>query len=223
MVTYVGEQNFVQVTNPILDRDEWGLDRTSIKFKGPAPKLPAFLATLAQGQPCPEVPGLSLTSWSNDENGVYPTVTCVYKGLRDSDMRYSSTLDQSIQSVTRSVEGISGEYYKATRITTFLAPTRTHTYYSGAETINAVYTTVGSFLLGDLIIYSDVIKATHDVDGSPTEVTFYGSAPAAVASAMAYTALQASAQSHKSTPVTPLSLSLWHNEDVVIAKPFPNT
>ncbi len=81
MLTYRGNVNYQDISDPAPGKNEWGIDTLVRKMKGARSLLSVFLATLQQGQSCPGYGAFYLQSWDPDDQTPFATVALYYKGL----------------------------------------------------------------------------------------------------------------------------------------------
>lgn len=74
----LGSGTFQDLYAPAKGKSEWGMDTLTRKMEGARSLLPAFIASLAQGQ---LFQGYYLQTWEPDDSPNVATVTLNYKGL----------------------------------------------------------------------------------------------------------------------------------------------
>jgi len=209
-VTYIGQTEFVPVTHPIVHQPEWGLEEMTIRFRGAATELAAFLSTLTRGMASTEsgFEAFKLNDWTQDDDNIYPTVTLSFVNTDVLKFpAYKSEVNWSTQTAQKAVDSV-GDYTDLRRDVTYWGPTRTYSYYSASETTDPVHTSSG--MTGVTYIRSTV--EGKDADGE--DVTFYDNVPAGVATELALTEGDR-VVSHSSTPFGDPACGVWINEDVV--------
>lgn len=172
---YVGVQTFTEQCEPIVGKNEFGMDTLQRVFRGATPLLASFLASLSQGSRAPSPYGqMALQTWeTNDDNKGYSKVFLHYKGLlngRIPNPKSSSETSTKSISVTRTVSGQERTYdliYKAaTKTYLWISSWETAPYPSGisvgAPSIRySVYTnTEGRRIAG----FPPSLSLTADVD-----------------------------------------------------------
>lgn len=209
MVTYIGQTEFIQISNPIISQPEWGVAELSVKWRGAATELDDFLSSLTKGSTYPDAPytQFKLSQWSVDDNPIYPIVTLSYYGFIGGLPPARSDYDFSVQTSQVAAASASGGWENLKRDITFIAPTRTVKYYTTSQQINPVYSSVGST---SYTILSSVMSARKDDE----DYVWYGNAPAAVVTALSVSASNR-VVSHKSTPFGANEVGIWENEDVI--------
>jgi hypothetical protein len=78
MILYEGNAEFDDMAVPAKGKNEWGVDTLIRRMRGARSLLPAFIASLAQGQSYQDY---FLQTWEIDDDPVFATVTLGYKGL----------------------------------------------------------------------------------------------------------------------------------------------
>jgi len=210
-MTYVGQTEFVQVSNPALNTPDWGPTTLTVRWKGAATELDDYLATLSKGDAYPDAPytNYHLNDWSVDDNVIYPTVTLSYLGFVEASVT-KRDLDWSIQTAQIGVDSASGGYTDIRRDVTYRAPTCAFSYFTNSQQDAAVNTTVPTFGVTTTVLKS--VVTAKDVEGD--DKTWYGNAPVGVVTATTLEEVH-KVVSHKSTPFAAVEVPIWINEDVV--------
>lgn len=132
-VRYCGSTDFEEVGQPQRNMADYGISTMTRKFRGAAPLLNAFMATLVQGTQFDISAGslfqtfgqfftgagaMYLQTWTSDDDPVYPTVTLVYKGLLTGTQIALGSNERAFQSIT---VGCTSPQ-KATRDITYYSP-----------------------------------------------------------------------------------------------------
>lgn len=209
-ISYIGQTEFIPVTNPIVHQPEWGICEMTMCWRGAAPELATFLATLTRGMACTETgfTSFKLSDWTQDDDNIYPTVTLSY--LNSNVLKfpaYKSEVNWSTQTAQKAAATV-GDYTDLRRDVTYWAPTRTYSYYTATETTSPVHTSSG---MTDVVYIRSTVEG-KDADGA--DVTFYDNVPAGVATELAMTEGDR-VVSHSSTPFGDPACGIWLNEDVV--------
>jgi hypothetical protein len=102
---YEGSTAFEEMCQPYPSKSPFGLDTVNRKFKGAAPLLRGFLNSLSQGSPCPDYTGCYLSTWTADDNPVYPEVVLSYVGLLKGNLPDPIGEDEiTLQNITVTTE-----------------------------------------------------------------------------------------------------------------------
>lgn len=174
-ITYVGETDFIAQSLPAPTKNEFGVDTMTVKYRGAAYKLAAFLKSLRQGARNADDGRFYLQTWNADEGTAYVTVNLLYKGLLDGIPNQTASDSVSLQTMTVNCSTPK----QATREMQFYAHETQYRYVTNTRPTNYRYSNP-SILIAPKLITSTITVQKDD----GTSQVLRGSAPIGLLTAL---------------------------------------